>query len=90
MIAQFQFRQQQAVKQRKALQIQQQMTMQLFLPMPPPLATNREEQGLNQLLKEDHSRKPNRKINKRRADEFGVNITQIETWHKRQRQQSRD
>ena len=49
MIAQFQFRQQQAVQQQKALQIQQQMTMQLFLPMPPPLATNREEQGLNQL-----------------------------------------
>lgn len=71
--------------------------MQLFLPMPPPLATNREEPGLNQLqhnssavLKEGHSRKPNREINKRRADEFGVHITQIETWHKRQRQQSRD
>lgn len=41
------------------------------------------------VLKEDHSRKPNREINKRRADEFGVHITQIETWHKRQRQQSR-
>lgn len=41
------------------------------------------------LLKEDHEQQTNKVLNLKRAHDFGVHISQIETWHKRYRKKRR-